>query len=496
MTSLPVLQVVGGLLSELPADLVVVPTWDDDGFEDLAEVRDLCGAELAAARARGEWRGKPFDVFTAPVPWRASRVLFVAAGPSTGVTGELVRRVAAAAALAARQRGARRVVFCIRGPFAGTASLQAVVEGSLLATFDYDFLKTSPRELATLETVLIAGASGDGVDDAVARGSILGEATNAARRLVAEPSNTLTPTEFASRAASLLEGTGVSIEVLDEGRISALGMGLFGGVAKGSAEPPRLLVMRYEPAGDAASPVLGLVGKGITFDTGGISIKPAEGMDRMKYDMAGGAAVVGAMRAIGLLAPRVRVVGVVPACENMPGGRSFKPGDVLRGASGKTVEITNTDAEGRLLLADALWYARELGATHLVDLATLTGACAVALGKLFAGIFGVDDAWTASVRASADAAGDRVWPLPLHDEFLEQMRSDIADIINAGSRWGGASTAAMFVKEFTGDLPWVHLDIAGVAWAEEAKPYQPKGPTGFGVRTLAQLALTIGATRA
>jgi leucyl aminopeptidase len=267
-------------------------------------------------------------------------------------------------------------------------------------------------------------------------------------------------------------------------------MGLLLGVARGSAEPPRVIVLRHEPPGAPATPVLGLVGKGITFDTGGISIKPAEGMDRMKDDMAGGAAVVCALRAIALLKAPIRVVGIVPAAENMPGGRAIKPGDILTGASGKTVEVLNTDAEGRLILGDGLWYAQRLGATHLIDVATLTGACVVALGKAASGLFGRPDSWVEAVRRVAANTGDRAWPMPLYEEYFEQMRSEIADMVNTGGRAAGACTAAAFLKEFTGDLPWAHLDVAGTAWADEAKPWQIKGATGIAVRTLAELALT------
>jgi leucyl aminopeptidase len=237
--------------------------------------------------------------------------------------------------------------------------------------------------------------------------------------------------------------------------------------------------------------VLGLVGKGLTFDTGGISIKPAENMDKMKDDMSGGAAVICAMAAIARLNAPVRCIGVIPMAENMPGGGAMRPGDVLTSASGKTVEILNTDAEGRLALGDAVWLARELGATHLVDVATLTGACVVALGKTTSGLFGAPDAWVAHVQAASERAGDRCWPMPVFDDYKEQLKSEIADMSNTGGRAAGAITAALFVREFTGDLPWVHIDIAGTAWAEEAKPYQPKGATGVAVRTLVQLALDV-----
>jgi leucyl aminopeptidase len=250
-------------------------------------------------------------------------------------------------------------------------------------------------------------------------------------------------------------------------------------------------VLRHDPPKPVSNVVLGLVGKGITFDTGGISIKPAENMDKMKDDMSGGAAVICAMAAIARLNAPVRCIGVVPMTENMPGGRAVKPGDVLPSASGKTVEIINTDAEGRLVLGDGLWYAQELGATHLIDVATLTGACVVALGKTTSGLFGAPDAWVETVRRASARAGDRSWPMPVYDDYKEQLKSEIADFTNTGGRAAGAITAALFLKEFAGDKPWVHIDIAGTAWAEEAKPYQPKGATGVSVRTLAELALDV-----
>jgi leucyl aminopeptidase len=326
------------------------------------------------------------------------------------------------------------------------------------------------------------------VTDAVARGRILGEATNLARDLANEPGNTLTPREFAKRAAAIASEAGVRVEILDEDKITELGMGLLLGVARGSSEPPRVIVFRYDPPGAPEKPVLGLVGKGITFDTGGISIKPAEGMERMKDDMSGGAAVACAMRAIAQLQAPMRVIGVVPATENMPGGRAIKPGDILKSAAGKTVEVINTDAEGRLILGDGLWYARQLGATHLVDVATLTGAVVVALGKTTSGLFGAPDEWVERVRRVAERAGDRAWPLPLYDDYREQLKSEIADMMNTGGRPAGSITAAMFLKEFTDNLPWVHLDIAGTAWVDDAKPFLPKGPSGVAVRTLAELA--------
>jgi len=261
-------------------------------------------------------------------------------------------------------------------------------------------------------------------------------------------------------------------------------MGAFWSVAQGSAEPPALIVMRYEPDGVKDGPVLGLVGKGITFDTGGISIKPSDNMEKMKYDMAGGAAMIGAMRAIAQLKPKVRVIAIVCAAENMPSGTAQKPGDVQTAMSGKTIEVINTDAEGRLVLADGLAYARQLGATHLIDAATLTGACVVALGKVNAGVFANDEATYSRFESALAATGEKFWRLPLDEEYADMIKSDIGDIKNTGGRYGGASTAAEFLHHFAEDTPWIHLDIAGVAWVDEARPYIARGPSGIAMRSI------------
>jgi leucyl aminopeptidase len=280
---------------------------------------------------------------------------------------------------------------------------------------------------------------------------------------------------------------GLQCEVYGADKLKELKMGAFWGVTKGSEEPPALIVMTYEPKKAPTSPVLGLVGKGITFDTGGISIKPSEGMEKMKYDMAGGAAMIGAMQAIAQLKPAVKVIGIVCAAENMPSGSAMKPGDVLIAMSGKSIEVVNTDAEGRLVLADGLAYARQLGATHLIDAATLTGACVVALGQVNAGCFANDeDAYQHFVEA-AGISGERFWRLPLEDDYKDQIKSNIADIMNTGvNRYGGATNAAMFLKEFAEDTPWIHLDIAGLAWSDDAKPWMAKGPSGIAMRTITE----------
>jgi leucyl aminopeptidase len=482
-------------------DVLIVPWFEDEGPAAVPGIDQASGGEVARALESREFAGRTYDIFTAGVgdsAWRARRLALVGAGKRAVYGSDLARKLATAAGLWARQHRVARVGFVMRSDLCAgvqTAQMvQATAEGLTLVEFDGGSYKTRDHDVAAPPgwTIVIAAGeeSLERARDASARGRLLGECSNLARALANEPGNTLTPREFARRASVIASEAGVAVEVLDEGQIAQLGMGLLLGVARGSSEPPRLMVFRYEPPGAPQTPVLGLVGKGITFDTGGISIKSAEGMERMKDDMAGGAAVACAMRAIAMLRAPIRVIGVVPTTENMPGGRAVKPGDVLRSASGKTVEVINTDAEGRLVLGDGLWYARQLGATHLVDVATLTGAVVVALGKSTSGLFGTPPEWLEQVRRVADRAGDRVWPMPLFDEYRDQLKSDIADFTNTGGRPAGSITAALFISEFTGGLPWVHMDIAGTAWAEEARPYLPKGPSGVAVRTLAELAFS------
>jgi leucyl aminopeptidase len=493
---MPSIRFVTSGPASLDTDLLVVPAFDGEVLTDsMPALNDATGGEVGRALASGEIRGRLYECFVTPAQgWKAGRVAVTGAGKAADFDTERLRKVAAAAALVARGRRLARVAFLLRGQLPAAEAVQAVAEGLILAGFSVDQYKSGERfGPAAAELVIVAPGhepAARELERAVERGRILGEASNLARSFANEPSNVLTPRVFAERAATAAREAGLTVEVLDEQAIERLGMGLLLGVARGSVEPPRLLVLRHEPPGAPATPVLGLVGKGVTFDTGGISIKPAEGMERMKDDMAGGAAVIAAMRAIAQLRAPIRVVGVVPMTENMPGGRATKPGDILTGASGKTVEVLNTDAEGRLILGDALWYAQQLGATHLVDVATLTGACVVGLGKVVSGLFGRPDAWRDTVNAVANRAGDRCWPMPLYDEYFDQMRSEIADMVNSGGRAGGACTAAAFLKEFAGGLPWAHMDIAGTAWADEAKPFQPKGPIGVAVRALAELPFT------
>jgi leucyl aminopeptidase len=480
--------------ADVETDILFIPLFEGENPSSVPGLDEASEGAVGRAVESGEFQGRAYDLFLTPVmgEWHAARVALIGAGEAADFTTERLRKIATAASLSARQRRVRRIAFLNRGAGEPAAAVQAIAEGLMLASFSSDRYKSGDRSGPPVEEAdVIAGESGDkALEAAVERGRILGESCNIARDLCNEPSNILTPSVFAERGALIARDVGLHVSILDEHEIARLQMGLLLGVARGSEEPPRVLVMRHSPAGAPARPVLGLVGKGITFDTGGISIKPADGMDRMKDDMAGGAAVIGAMRSLALLKAPITVIGVVPMTENMPGGRALKPGDVLTGASGQTVEVLNTDAEGRLILGDGLWYAKQLGATHLVDVATLTGACVIALGKAASGLFGQPESWADIVRQTANRAGDRCWPMPLFEEYREQLKSEIADMANVGGRPAGVCTAAMFIREFVGDAPWAHLDIAGTAWSDEAKPYQPKGATGVAVRTLAELAFT------
>src|SRR5688572_15622802 len=489
------MDVLAGDPRAADTDLVTAAAFEGEASTLAAGWSDATGGEIDRAIASKEFSGKLFETFVTPIVdagYRARRLSVVGLGLQKDFTVDRSRRVAAAIGVMARHKKIARVAFLASGVLETPVMIQAIAEGLTLAEFDGGHYKTAgydPFELTALG-IVVPEPTLAVAEHAAHRGRVIGVHCNMARQLDNEPGNTLTPSVFADRLTEIARGGGLTAEVLDHNELERLGMGMLLGVGRGSAEPPRLVTIRYEPSGAAASPVLGLVGKGITFDSGGISIKPAADMDRMKDDMAGGAAVACAMCALAELKAPIRVIGVIPIAENMPGGRAIRPGDVLKSASGKTVEIINTDAEGRLILGDALWYAQQLGATHLVDIATLTGAISIALGKITSGLLGTPDAFVEHVRAIAERAGDRCWPMPLFEEYKDQLRSEIADMLNTGGRLGGAITAALFLKEFTGELPWVHLDIAGTAWADENKPFMPKGPTGVGVRTLVELAFT------
>ncbi|HKW01283.1 MAG TPA: leucyl aminopeptidase [Vicinamibacterales bacterium] len=486
--------------AQVAADLVFIPVFGEgDKLEDLAGLDEAAGGEIGRARARGEFRAKLYDVFMTPVTtgsWRTGRIALVGAGRIDELDAERVRRVAATCGYFARRRRILSIGWVVRKVSDAAHMALSVADGLSQADFAASTYKKDEGAGSPPAKVVVTAPESDAgaIAEAVRRGRIIGRAANFAKELCNEPGNVLTPREFAARVEAAHVAAGLSVEVLDEEKIRKLNMGLLLGVAQGSAEPPRLIVTRYEPSSAPKTPVLGLVGKGITFDSGGISIKPAEGMDRMKDDMSGGAAVAAAVRALAELGAPCRVIGIIPTTENMPGGKATRPGDVLTGASGKTVEVINTDAEGRLILGDALWYAKKLGATHLIDVATLTGACMVALGRTVSGLFGQPREWVTTVEAAAHRAGDRVWHMPIYEEANEQLRSEIADMVNSAGRYGGAVTAAAFLREFAGDAPWAHLDIAGPAWAETKEPYQPKGPTGVAVRALIELGMTRAGT--
>jgi len=496
--SLPV-GVAAGSCAALDADVLVVPIVEGEDGPGFRMADCACGGRLSAALASRGFLGKPYTTFSAAVTladWRPAWVLAVGLGPRADADLSRLRRAGTTAALVARDRRWSRLAMVLTGFEATLAdAAQAAAEGVTLAAHYNGVYKSDPdaKPVAVVHTLVAPGDLSrddrEAFEQSVGRGYILGACSNLARSLVNEPSNVMTPRAFADIAIEIGAAAGLSVDVLDEDRIAGLNMGLLLGVAKGSIEPPRVVVLRYEPSRPATQAVLGLVGKGVTFDSGGITLKEPDGMHKMKSDMAGGAAVLGAMKAIAALKPDVRVVAVIPLVENMPGGRAFKPGDILRSADGKSVEVLDTDAEGRLILGDALWYARDLGATHLVDVATLTGAVGIALGRTTTGLFAAPPSWASIVERTANRAGDRAWPLPLFDDYREQLRSDIADLTNIGGRAAGAITAAIFLKEFTGALPWAHLDIGGTAWCDEAQPFQPKGPTGVAVRTMAGLAL-------
>jgi leucyl aminopeptidase len=451
-------------------------------------VLDKAIAELVAS---GEVTGKAGEsvLLHRPQGLRAKRLAVVGAGKTQNFNQAELRKAAGTAVRLLKPKMIKSCAFTLPElPAGAEEAARVIVEGAYVGDFDPDKYRTERKDLSMQEISIVAPQGLDPVklQRAMEEGRIIGESQNFTRELVNEPSNRLTPTMLADRAKSMCQSVDLRCEVMGPDKIKELKMGAFWSVAQGSDEEPRLIVMRYDPPGTPEKPVLGLVGKGITFDTGGISIKPAEGMEKMKYDMAGGAAMIGAMRAIALLKPKVKVIGIVLATENMPSGKAQKPGDVQIAMSGKAVEVINTDAEGRLVLADGLHYARTLGCTHLIDAATLTGACVVALGNVNAAVFANnEDAYQHFTRA-LQRSGEKFWRLPVDAEYLELIRSSIADIMNTGGRYGGAITATMFLKEFVEDTPWLHLDIAGTAWIDDNRSWIAKGPSGIAVRSLVE----------
>jgi leucyl aminopeptidase len=437
----------------------------------------------------GEVTGKLLEttLLHKPQGLKAKRLLLIGGGRAKSFSSYELRKLAGAALRSLKSKNLKSFVFVAPNLSTGVPdAVKSIVEGAYVGSFEPNYYQSDRDDKNIDEVVIVAQGDQKSLNAAAEQGRIIGEAQNFTRDLVNEPSNKMTPTILGERARKMSDEVGLQCEVYGPDKLHELKMGAFWSVSQGSDEEPRLIVMRYEPKGAPEKPVLGLVGKGITFDTGGISIKPADGMEKMKYDMAGGAAMIGAMRAIAQLKPNVRVIGIVCASENMPSGKAQKPGDIQIAMSGKSIEVINTDAEGRLVLADGLHYAKQLGATHLIDAATLTGAVLVALGMVNAGAFANNDEFYEHFSQSLKKSGEKMWRLPVDDEYREMLKSNIADMMNIGGRWGGAVTAAVFLKEFVGDTPWIHLDIAGVAWMEDTKPWIAKGPSGVPVRSLVE----------
>ena len=423
------------------------------------------------------------------------RVAVVGLGKPEDLTLDRVREATGSVARRATGMNLDRLAVTLFGQgLRGLATedlAQAVVEGAALGTYSYSRYKTNKKDLPPqvneLTIVESRAELAPSIEAGALRGEVISAAAYMARDLANGPSNLVTPAYLVEQAQSLAKTFGLGLEVLDREQMRQLGMGALLAVAEGSERPPYLIVLRYEGA-DSGRPPLAMVGKGITFDSGGISIKPSEGMQEMKHDMSGGAAVLAAMQGLATLKAPVNALGIVPATENLPSGSAFKPGDILTASNGKTIEVVSTDAEGRLILADALNHAANLGAGAIVDLATLTGACVVALGHWAAGAMGNDDALFDLLNTAAEMTGERIWRLPLWPPYSEQIKSDVADLKNVGGRDGGAITGAAFLSNFVGDKPWVHLDIAGTAYINKDRPYIPKGATGFGTRLLIDFA--------
>jgi leucyl aminopeptidase len=494
------LEVISGLvrigvrkaaLKEVSAGLLAV------GLHKGEDVPEGVGAAAEPALSSGDFSGKEGETALLYADLAAPRLLLVGLGDRSSFTLEKLRRIAASAARKARSLGAQEAAFVLAEPEnAGVeVSARAAAEGATLGLYRFTRYKTggegtrgaeADRELDSFDLILAGSAD----EEAASRGADVGvkvsAATLLARDLANEPSNSATPEHLATRAREIAERYAMGVEVLDRAGIEDEGLAGLATVGRSAANGPRFIVLEHRKGGDDAPIVL--VGKAVTFDSGGISIKPSSGMEDMKFDMSGGAAVLGAMEAVGALDLPLNVVGLVPATENLPGGGAFKPGDVLRLHSGKTVEILSTDAEGRLILADALSYARRYEPAAVVDCATLTGACRVALGDHASGLMGNDEDLIAEIQTAGETTGERAWPLPLFDEYTEQIRGDVADIKNSGGRYGGALTAGAFIKEFA-DYPWAHLDIAGTAYGKKGNAYTPKGATGVPARLLVEFLM-------
>lgn len=497
------IKAISGDITQIDAGAVVVNLFDgvqSPGGATGAADRALDGA-ISRLIAEGEIKGKKGEVTIIHTLGKIlpARVVVAGLGKQKDFSVEVVRQVMGITSRRLRGAGIETAATILHGAGIGglgtAESAQAIAEGALLGlyTFKRHFSKSEDGEkgIKELTVVEVDDTRLSTVREALDRGKIFAEAAMLARDMVNEPSNHMTPTHISEIAQQVADEHGLEATILDKPQMEELGMGGLLGVARGSAEPPKFIVLRYHGDPDNPDNNLGLLGKGITFDTGGISLKGAAGMGEMKGDMAGAASVISAMKAIAQLKPKLNVTAIAAATENMPGGSAQKPGDVLRTMSGKTVEVENTDAEGRLVLADALAYARQLGLTRLVDVATLTGAIVTALGDICTGAFTNDQGLLDSVVRAGATSGERIWQLPMYEEYKEQNKSQVADVKNTGGRKAGSIAAAQFLAEFSEDTPWVHLDIAGTSMADKESGYQIKGATGVPVRTLVNLALAL-----
>src|SRR5687767_1723569 len=492
------IQTSNGRHAETDVQALVVAVFKDEKADEgfLKELDAATGGLVRSILEAEELKGKEGETAYIHLPatgggLKAKRLLLVGAGARDDYQLAQVSQLAGAAVRHLRARSVKSIAFVARldGADAGRVA-SAAAQGALIGLFEPDKYRTVEKEERTVDRFVVVseGADAEALRQGAEHGRVVGESVNFARDLANEPGAYMTPTIMAERAQQIANEFGLEIDVLDQARLEEEGMGAFLSVARGSDQPPKMMILKYMPEGKTSvadgEDYLALVGKGITFDTGGISLKPGENMELMKYDMTGGATVLGVMRAIAQLKPPVPVMGVVPATENMPSGKATKPGDVVRAMSGKTIEVINTDAEGRLILADAIAYAKRLGATRVIDLATLTGAVSIALGDVNTGVMGTDQTLIDELIEAGREVGEKLWQLPLDKEYTKQIKSDIADIKNVGGRKAGTITAAAFIKEFADGISWAHLDIAGTAWGDEAKPFRSKGPTGVAVRTL------------
>jgi leucyl aminopeptidase len=495
------LRVVSDQPWDVPADVLAVPFVGEPTFDGvIAEIDKRAGGELTALAAFGELKAERYgSVVTAAGQLRAGRLLAIGAGDADSITRQVVVRIGSAIERRLAGRTVKSLAIWlgelgdrIDGGAAAVGEMLArgVVEGEFEPASIYrDGLKSAPPALD--ELILIASAADvAAVKRAAERGQVIGEGANVARRLANRAANDVTPEVLAGEARAIAERHGLHIDVLDPKRATELGMGMFLAVGRGSANPPRMIVLRSgeEGAKDAAGRRLAMVGKGVCFDSGGISIKSADRMEEMKMDKTGACTVIAAIATVARLAPGTPLLAIAPAVENMPGPHSARPGDVVKAMNGKTVDIINTDAEGRLILGDAMCYAEKLGATHLVDIATLTGAVARALGDQMTGAFGTPQVWYDSLTAAAERAGERYWQLPMIEEYRSDLDSWYADFINTGSAEGGLIKSALFLREFA-TVPWIHLDIAGTAYFRKKTTYAPAGATGVAHATLVELAL-------